>query len=107
MFASLAGTKSASSDPFHFIKKNNSPGSFVAPMILSAVKPLANPLGLFSSFSFFFFSFGSFFPPASDFLLSPVFDAYKNHKVLNSAKSVKHGMDDNEMNTTGDGNTGK
>jgi len=72
-FASFAGTKSASSDPFHLIRKKSSPGSLVAPIILSAVNPLANPRGLLSSFSFFFFSLGSsFFPDVSDFLFSPL-----------------------------------
>jgi len=35
------------------------------PMILSALSPRAKPLGLLSSFSFFFFSWGQGFPSAS------------------------------------------
>ena len=47
--ASLAGTRSASSDPCHLIKKKRSPGSLVAPMILSGFKPLEKPRGFASS----------------------------------------------------------
>ena len=47
--ASLAGTRSASSEPCHLIRKNRSPGSLVAPMILSGFKPRANPRDLVSS----------------------------------------------------------
>ena len=48
MLASLAGTRSASSDPFHLMRKKSSPGSLVAPIIFSGWSPRANPLG-FSS----------------------------------------------------------
>jgi hypothetical protein len=47
-------------------------------MILSALSPLAKPLGLLSSFSFFFFSLGSSFlllvvvPAPSPFRFSPL-----------------------------------
>lgn len=42
--AVLAGTKSASSVPFHFIKNNNSPVVSEAPIIFSASRPLSNPV---------------------------------------------------------------
>ena len=56
------------------MRKKSSPGSLVAPMILSAARLRAKPLGLLSSLSLaFFFSFGSSFLVASDFRFSPPF----------------------------------
>lgn len=63
--ASRAGTKSASSLPFHLIKNMSSPEESVAPMIRSGSRFLSNPLGFSSSF-FFFLALLS--PDAPDFL---------------------------------------
>lgn len=42
-FASLAGTRSALSSSFHFIKNFKSPATFVAPIILSGSSPRPKP----------------------------------------------------------------
>ena len=60
--ASLAGTRSASSEFFHFIRNMSSPLESVAPIILSGSKPRAKLRG-FSDSSFFFF--GLFSSPLS------------------------------------------
>lgn len=87
ILAFLAGTKSASSVPFHFIKNINSPVVSEAPIIFSASKPLSKPTLLpplfgcliFETLSLFRFSaFFLFFSSSSessslrffDFLLS-------------------------------------
>ena len=68
--------RSASSFPFHLIRKKSSPGSLVEPIILSAVSLRANPRGLLSSLSFFFFSLGSSFLAHSDFLFCVFFSSF-------------------------------
>jgi hypothetical protein len=55
MFACLAGTRSASSLPFHLIKNISSPEESVAPIIRSGWRPRSNPLGLASSVGCFAF----------------------------------------------------
>ena len=52
--ASLAGTRSASSEFFHFIRSMSSPLESIAPIICSGSKPRAKPRGSSDSFFFFF-----------------------------------------------------
>ena len=52
--ASLAGTKSASSEPFHLMRNISSPEESVAPIIRSGSRVRSKPRGLSSSPFFFF-----------------------------------------------------
>lgn len=70
--ASIAGTKSASLQPFHIIRNISSPLASVAPTIRDGSKPLSKPRGLLSSVKSFF---GTFSFSSSCLVLASYFDS--------------------------------
>merc|ERR1712001_45938 len=87
VFASRAGTKSASSEFFHLMRNINSPEESVAPMMRSGSSLRSNPRGA-SSPPFFFFS--GPLPPPADLRFSASFLVFSLRFRSNSSIISSH-----------------
>merc|ERR1719367_1320225 len=88
VLASLAGTRSASSLPFHLMRNMSSPEESVAPTILSGSRRRSNPLGLSSPIFLGFLVVDVSSAPALR-LLSPGLLLSDPFKLINQISTVQ------------------